>query len=59
MENKKTIRAIRGVFLNDDLVELAAVLVKYGYAVKISRVDKPGTKGAKENVVEFWEEKNG
>ena len=55
--NKNTIRAIRGVFTNDDMVALAALLAKYGYAVKIARVDKPGTKGAKENVVEYWEER--
>ena len=52
---KHTIRAVRGSMTNDDLLQLAALLIKAGYSVRIATVPKPNTK-TKEKVVEYWEE---
>ncbi len=52
MENKNVIRAVRGAFTNDDIAQLAALLVKYGYTVRITRAKKPD-KNSIENVIEY------
>jgi hypothetical protein len=52
MNDKNVIRAVRGAFTNDDIAQLAALLVKYGYTVRITRATKPG-KNSIENVIEY------
>lgn len=52
---KKTIRSVRGRMLNDDMIALASLLIKAGYAVRITTVKENG-KQAKETVVQYWEE---
>ncbi len=51
---KNTIRAVRGSMTNDDLLQLAALLIKAGYTVRIATVMKPNAK-TKEKVIEYWE----
>lgn len=60
---KQTIRSIRkgSVQWNEeDRLQLATLLIKCGYAAKITHQVVPGQEGknnaAKEYVVEFWEE---
>ena len=38
---------------NDDLLQLASLLVKAGYTVRIVTAIKPNTK-TKEKVIEYW-----
>lgn len=56
------IRSIRGgsAKLNeDDRIQLATLLIKAGYTVRIGYRPVPGdSKGRKEYVVEFWEDKD-
>lgn len=52
MNEKNVIRAVRGAFTNDDIAQLAALLVKYGYTVRITRAKKPD-KNSIENVIEY------
>ena len=54
MMNKNTIRGLRGTMNNDDLLQIAALLIKAGYTVRIVTVTKPNAK-TKEKVVEYWE----
>lgn len=53
MESKQIIRALRGSFKVEDFEALAALLVKCGYTVRITRATKVGTK-SKENVIEYY-----
>ena len=52
MNEKNVIRAVRGAFTNDDIAQLAALLVKYGYTVRTTRAKKPD-KNSIENVIEY------
>ena len=52
---KNKIRNIRGRFTVEDMTTLAAILIKYGYTVRITTDLRPGTK-MKETVVEYWED---
>lgn len=49
------IRALRGKLTNDDYLALATLLVKAGYAVRLTSDLKPGGK-TRETVLEFEEE---
>lgn len=53
MDNKQTIRVMRGSFKVDDLEMIAALLVKCGYTVRITRAKKAGA-NSKENIIEYW-----
>lgn len=60
---KQVIRSIRkgsAQWNEEDRLKIATLLIKCGYAVKISYQTVPGSEGkakpSKEYVVEFWEE---
>lgn len=53
---KHQIRAVKEPLLKEDLLSIAALLIKAGYAVRITTALKPDGK-TKCKVVEYWEER--
>lgn len=49
------IRAVKAPLTKNDLLEIAALLIKAGYSVRITTAIKPNAK-TKETVVEYWED---
>ena len=55
MDERKRIYNLSSKLNDDDRQELAAKLIKAGYAARIGR-ERQGNKGAYQYFVEFWKE---
>ena len=51
---KGVIRSQGNKLLNEDYLVIATMLIKAGYAVRITTKEAPGKK-TKEKVIEYWE----
>lgn len=54
MERYKVFAIKPGAMTNDEKAQLCAILIKWGYTVRLT--DVPTNKGTKQTVVEYWRE---
>ena len=57
MSERKRVCNLSGKLNDEDRQDLAKMLIKAGYAVRIGR-ERQGTKGAYQYFVEFWKEED-